>query len=129
MSPKGTNEERVMYSKTDTIDFMIYDKADKVMEEPFKSLPNIHQIGLEASVRGSYFIFVCIYLLYSICHKVNPNRDALYTDSPDLIKNKKATINPVKKIITNSFNMLHYLHKILKELEKIQVEWQKLNPL
>ena len=66
-----------MYSKSDTIDFMIYDKADKVMEELFKSLPNMHQIGLEASVRGSNFIFDCIYLLYSICHKENPNRDAL----------------------------------------------------
>ena len=31
------------------------------------------------------------------CHKINPNRGGLYIDSPDWIKNKKATINPINK--------------------------------
>ena len=32
--------------------------------------------------------------MYCKCHKVDFKRDGRYTDSPDLIKKKKATINP-----------------------------------
>ena len=31
------------------------------------------------------------------CHKINLNRAGSYTDSPDWIKNKKGTINPINK--------------------------------
>ena len=31
------------------------------------------------------------------CHKINLNRGGSYIDSPDWIKNKKATINPISK--------------------------------
>ena len=51
------------------------------------------KIGFEASMRGSDFFFGCVHLLYYKCHKINPNRGGSYTDSPDWIKNKKATIN------------------------------------
>ena len=35
--------------------------------------------------------------MYHKCHKINPNRGGSYIDSPDWIKNKKATINPINK--------------------------------
>ena len=35
-------------------------------------------------------------MTYYKCHKVNFRRGGLYTDSPDCIKNKKATITPKK---------------------------------
>ena len=31
------------------------------------------------------------------CHEINPNHGRSYTNSPDWIKNKKATINPISK--------------------------------
>ena len=37
---------------------------------------------------------------------MNINRDGSNIDSPDWIKNKKATINPINKKITNAFNTL-----------------------
>ena len=40
---KGNNEERVMHSKSDNIEFMTYDSADKVTEELFESLLNRYQ--------------------------------------------------------------------------------------
>ena len=43
-------------------------------------------------MRGSDFIFDSVQLMYCKCHKVNFKRSGLYTDSPDWIKNKKATI-------------------------------------
>ena len=48
-------------------------------------------------MRGSDFAFDDIQLLYYICHKINLNRGGSYIDSPDWIKNKKATTNPINK--------------------------------
>ena len=36
------------------------------------------------------FAFSYVHLLYHKCHKINPNRDDSYIDSPDWTKNKKA---------------------------------------
>ena len=46
-------------------------------------------------MRGSDFIFSCVHWLVYKFHKINANRVGSYIDSPDWIKNKKATINPV----------------------------------
>ena len=63
ISSKVNDEERVMHSKSDNIEIMINDKADEVIEVLFESLFNRYQIGLETSIRGSDFIFDCVYLL------------------------------------------------------------------
>ena len=84
-----------MHSKSDNIEFMSYDNANKLVNELFKSLPSRYQIGSETSMRGSDFIFDSVQLLYYKCHKINFKRS--YIDSPDWIKKKKATINPRKE--------------------------------
>ena len=43
------------------------------------------------------FVFDYVQLLYYKCHRISLNRHRSYTDSPDWIKNKKPTINPVNK--------------------------------
>ena len=44
-------------------------------------------------MRGRDFIFNSVQLMYCKCHKLNFKRGGSYIDSPDWIKNKKATIN------------------------------------
>ena len=56
-------------------------------------------------MRGKEFVFNYVQLLYYKCHKINLNCGRSYIDSPDSIKNKKATINPINKK-DNVFNML-----------------------
>ena len=51
---------------------MINDEADEVIDELFQSLICIYQIGLETSMKGSEFVFDCVYLLHYKCSKVNP---------------------------------------------------------
>ena len=49
---------------------------------------------------GSEFVFDCVQLLYNKCHKINldhMDHAGSYIDSPDWIKNKKATINPINE--------------------------------
>ena len=49
MSSKGTDEDRVIYSKCDNIKIIINDKADEVIKELFQSLLSRYQIGLVTS--------------------------------------------------------------------------------
>ena len=81
-------------------------EAEEVMEKLFESLKKIYQNKLEESMKDSNFVFDYVHLLYYKCHKINPNRGGSYIDSSDWIKNKKATINPLIKRITNAFNIL-----------------------
>ena len=46
---------------------------------------------------GSGFVLVYVHLLYYECHKINTNHRGSYIDSPDWIKSRKATINPINK--------------------------------
>ena len=80
-------------------------KWKKKFTKLFDLLKNRYQNNLE-SMRDSAFIFEYVQLLYYKCHKINLNCGGSYIDSPDWIKNKKATINLIDKTITNAFNML-----------------------
>ena len=83
-----------MHLKSDDIEVMAYDKSDEVIEELFESLFCRYQSELETLMKVSNFIFDSVYLLHYICHKINLKHDGSDIDSPDWIKNKKATINP-----------------------------------
>ena len=82
-----------MHSKTE---IMISDATDEIIEKLFNSLENRYQNNLQ-SMRGSEFVFNYIQLLYYKCHKINLNRGGSYIDSPDWMKDKKATINAINK--------------------------------
>ena len=84
---------------------MINDEADEVKKEIFKSLKNRYQNNWQL-IKSSEFVFNYVNLLYYKCHKINPNRGGQYIDSPDWIKNKKATIDPTNKKMINPFNTL-----------------------
>ena len=86
-----------MHSISDNIEIMINDKPDEVKEKLFQSLLPRYQTGLETSLKVSDFIFDCVNLLYYKCHKISFKRGGSSIDSPDWIKNKKATINPINK--------------------------------
>ena len=60
-----------MHSKSDNIEFIPYDNANKVVNELFDSLFSRYQIGLERSMRGSDFTFDSVQMLFYKCHKIN----------------------------------------------------------
>ena len=91
MSSKDSDEECVMHSKSGNIEIMINDKADEVREQFFQLFFSRYQIGLETSMKDNDFIFDCVHLLYYKCHKINFKSNASYLDSPNWMKNKKAT--------------------------------------
>ena len=58
-----------MHSKSDNIEIIINDKADKVIEKLFESLKNKYQNNLEP-MKGSEFVFDYVHLLHYKCHKM-----------------------------------------------------------
>ena len=86
---------------------------------------------------GSGFIFDCAHLLYYKCHKINFIYAGSYIDSPDWIKNKKGSINPVNKNdkwfqydATLNFELVALnLEQSQKNLKYIQKEYRELNLL
>ena len=48
-------------------------------------------------MRVSDFIFDCVHWLYYKCDEISFNQGGSYIDSPDWIKSKKLTINPINK--------------------------------
>ena len=97
ISSKDADEERVIHSKSDNIEFMSYDNVNEVVHKLFESLLSVYQVGLETSMRRSDFIFDSVQLLYYKCHKTNFKRGGSYIDSTDWIKKKNNNKN-IRKI-------------------------------
>ena len=92
ISSINNDEERVMHSKSDNMDIMINDETDELLD----SLKKRYQNDLE-SMKCSEFVFDYVHLLYHKCHKINLNPGGSYIVSPNWIKDKKATTNPINK--------------------------------
>ena len=73
---------------------MMGGETDEIIEYLFESVLERYREGLEESMRGSEFIFDSVYALYYDLNKVSLSRGDSYIDSPEWLKNKKATINP-----------------------------------
>ena len=67
---------------------MMGNETDEIINELFEPFSQDYQKDLEESVRGS------VDLLYYHLQKLSLKRGRSYIDSPESLKNKKATINP-----------------------------------
>ena len=83
-----------MHSKNDNIEIMMGSETDEIIEELFESLLQRYHEGLEESVKGSDFIFDSMDVLYYNLNKISLIRGGSYIDSPEWLRNKKATLNP-----------------------------------
>ena len=77
---------------------------------------------METSMKGSDFICDYVNFLHCRCHKINLNCNGLYKDSPDWIKNKKATIY----LINDWVRCFQYVATVAISHEKIGKKSQRL---
>ena len=116
------------------MEIMIGDEADEVIKILFDSLKNRYQNNLE-SMKGSEFVFDYVHLMYHKCHKINLNHSGSYIDSPDQIKNRKATINPINKCFQYVLIAVLNREEIKKDLQIItkikpfinKYNWEEIN--
>ena len=95
ISSKDSDETRTIHTKSNNVEIMMGSETDEIIEELFKSFLQKYQKGLEESMqKGTEFIFDSADSLYYIVNKVTLSRGGSYIDSPEWLKNKKATINP-----------------------------------
>ena len=78
-------------------------------------------------MRGSEFHFDVVNLLHYDLNKISLDRGGSHIDSPEGIKNKKATINPQNKTDNKCFQ--YALTVALNHEKTTQKEYQKLNLL
>ena len=87
VSSKGSDETRIMHSKSDIAEIIINGETDEIIEELFESLLQGYQEGLEEKMKGKEFLLMVLY--YNL-NKINPVRGESYIDSPKWLKNKKS---------------------------------------
>ena len=85
----GSDETRIMHTRTDNIEIMIGDDNDDVIEELFKLFLKRYEENLQNKMRGSEFEFDGINFLYYDFNKISINRGGSYIDSPKWLKDKK----------------------------------------
>ena len=74
-------------------------------------------------MKGSDFFFNYVHLLYYKYHKTNSNSGGSYKGSPNWIKNKKTTTNPINKKDNKSFQ---YAVTVALNHEEIEKDSQRI---
>ena len=97
----GSDETRIMYTRSDNIEIMCGDDNDDIIEQLFESLLKKYEENLQNKMRGSEFEFDGANFLFYDFNKTSINRGGSYIDSPKWLKDKKSTINPKNNKIYN----------------------------
>ena len=103
ISSKDSDETHTMHTKSNNVEIMMGSETDEIIKEVFKSFLQKYQEGLEESLTGSEFVYDSVDTLYYNLNKISLGRGGSYIDSPEWLKNKKATINPQNKRDDRSF--------------------------
>ena len=88
----GSDETRIMHTRSDHEEFMNGSDTDEVIKLLFESFLQKYEENLQDKMRD--FEFDGINFLYYNFNKTSINRGGSYTDSPKWLKDKKLTINP-----------------------------------
>ena len=90
----GSDETRVMYTRSFNEEIMKGSDTDEIIELLFESFFKIYELNLQEKMKGSDFAFDGVNCFYYDFNKTSINRGGSYIDSPQWLKNKKSTINP-----------------------------------
>ena len=85
-----------MYRTSKKIKILTDHEKDEIVEELFGSLLQKYHYALGKTQEGNNYVFDSIAALYYKLRKTSLHRQESYIDSPEWLKNKKATINSKK---------------------------------
>ena len=89
----GSDETRVMHTKSINEEFMNGSDTDEIIKELFKSFLQRYQENLKEKMKGLDFAFDRVNYLYYNFNKISISRGGSYIDSPRWLKDKKSTVN------------------------------------
>ena len=119
----GSDETRVMHTRSDNEEFMNGSDTDEIIKELFKSLLERYQKNLQEKMRGSDVVFDGVNFLYYDFNKISISRGGSYIDSPKWLKNKKSTINPKN----NDYKCFQYAVTLALNLDKINKNSRRIS--
>ena len=90
----GSDETRVMYTRSDNEEFMSGDDTNEIIKSLSESFLQRFGENLQEKMRGSDFEFDGIIFFYYNFNKTSIYRGGSYIDFPKWLKDKKSTINP-----------------------------------
>ena len=85
----GSDETRVMHTRSVNEEFMNASDTDEIIKELFRSLLQRYQENLQEKMKGSDFAFDGVNYLYYDLNKISISKGGSYIDSPKWLKNKK----------------------------------------
>ena len=110
----GSDETRVMHTRSANDEFTNGSDTDEIIKELFKYPLQRYKENLQEKMRGSDFAFDGVNFLYYDFDKISINRGGSYIDSPKWLKNKKSTINPKN----NDYKCFQYAVTLALNLDK-----------
>ena len=121
----GSDEIRVMHTRSANEEFMNGSDTDEIIKELFKSLLQRYQENLQEKMRGSDFAFDGVNFLYCDFNKISISRGGSFIDSPKWLKNKKSTINPKN----NGYKCFQYAVTLALNLDEINKNSQRISKI
>ena len=89
----GSDENRVMYTRSPPEEFMVGSETEEVAEKLFMSVLQKYQDNLQNKMKGSDFIFDGANYLYYDLNRITISKGGSYIESPKWLKDKKCCIN------------------------------------
>ena len=121
----GSDETRVMHTKSANEEFMNGSDMDEIIKGLFKSLLQRYQENLQEKVKGSDFAFDRVNYLYYDLNKISISKSGSYIDSPKWLKDKKSTINPKN----NNHKCFQYAVTLALNIDKINGHPQRISKI
>ena len=121
----GSDETRVMYTRSDNEEFMNGSDTEEVIKLLFESFLQKDKENLQEKMKGSDFAFDGVNFLYSDFNKTSIYRGRSYIDSPKWLKDKKSTINPRN----NDHKCFQYAVTLALNLNRINKHPQRISKI
>ena len=121
----GSNETRVMHTRSVNEEFMNGSDTDEIIKELFRSLLQRYQENLQEKMKGSDFAFDGVHYLYYDLDKISISKGRSYIDSPKWLKDKKSTINSKN----NDYKCFQYAVTLALNYDKIDRKPQRISKI
>ena len=120
----GSDETRVMYTRSDNDEFMIDDNTNEIIKSLLESFLQRFEENLQEKMRGSDFGFDGINFFNYNFNKTSIYRGGSYIDSLKWLKDKKSAINPKN----NDLKCFQYAATLALNFDNINNHPEKIRP-
>ena len=121
----GSDETRIMHTRSDNKEFMNGDDTDEIIKGLFESFLQKYEENLQNKMKRSEFEFDGVNFLYYDFNKISLNRGGSFIDSPKWLKDKKSTINTKN----NDDKCFQYAVTLALNLDKIKKDPQRISKI